>query len=60
MASQAQDIVNGQVVNPDLIARAVSAARSEIEAIADITNSAEAKQHLIGVLLERGLKHMVA
>ena len=59
MASQAQDIVNGQVVNPDLIARAVSAARSEIEAIADITNSAEAKQHLIGVLLERGLKHMV-
>ena len=60
MASQAQAIVNGQVVNPDLIARAVSAARSEIEAIADITNSAEAKQHLIGVLLERGLKHMVA
>jgi carbon-monoxide dehydrogenase medium subunit len=47
-------------VNPDLIARAVSAARSEIEAIADITNSAEAKQHLIGVLLERGLKLMVA
>jgi carbon-monoxide dehydrogenase medium subunit len=60
MASQAQAIVNGQVVNPDLIARAVSAARSEIEAIADITNSAEAKQHLIGVLLERGLKLMVA
>jgi carbon-monoxide dehydrogenase medium subunit len=43
-----------------LIAQAVALARNEIEAIADITNSAEAKQHLIGVLLERGLKHMAA
>lgn len=60
MALQAQEIINGQAVSPDLIARAVSAARSEIEAIADITNSAEAKQHLIGVLLERGLKHLVS
>ena len=60
MALQAQEIINGQAVNQDLIARAVSAARSEIEAIADITNSAEAKQHLIGVLLERGLKHLVS
>ena len=60
MAIQAQKIVNGQAVNPDLIAKAVSAARSEIEAIADIANSAEAKQHLIGVLLERSLKHLVS
>lgn len=60
MALQAQEIINGQAVNQDLIVRAVSAARSEIEAIADITNSAEAKQHLIGVLLERGLKHLVS
>ena len=60
MAPQAQEIVNSQVVSPELIARAVSSARSEIEAIADITNSAEAKQHLIGVLLERGLKHLVS
>jgi carbon-monoxide dehydrogenase medium subunit len=60
MAPHAQEIVNGQVVSQELIARAVSAARSEIEAIADITNSAEAKQHLIGVLLERGLKHLVS
>jgi carbon-monoxide dehydrogenase medium subunit len=60
MAIQAQKIVNGQAINPELIAKAVSAARSEIEAIADITNSAEAKQHLIGVLLERGLKHLVS
>lgn len=60
MASQAQAIVNGQQMNADLIAKAVAASRTEIEALADITNSAEAKQHLIGVLLERGLKHLIA
>ncbi|MBU3628084.1 xanthine dehydrogenase family protein subunit M [Polynucleobacter sp. AP-Reno-20A-A9] len=60
MASKAQDLINGQKLNDELIAKAVAEARNEIEAIADITNSAEAKQHLIGVLLERGLKHMIA
>ena len=60
MASKAQDLVNGQKLNEELIAKAVDEARNEIEAIADITNSAEAKQHLIGVLLERGLKQMIA
>ena len=58
MATAAQDLVDGKKLNDELIAQAVAAARNEIEAIADITNSAEAKQHLIGVLLERGLKHM--
>ena len=60
MATKAQDLVNGQTLSAELIAKAVAEARNEIDAIADITNSAEAKQHLIGVLLERGLKHMVA
>jgi len=60
MATAAQDLVDGKKLNDELIAQAVAAARNEIEAIADITNSAEAKQHLIGVLLERGLKHMAA
>jgi carbon-monoxide dehydrogenase medium subunit len=60
MAIKAQDLINGQKLNDDLIAKAVAEARNEIEAIADITNSAEAKQHLIGVLLERGLKQMIA
>lgn len=60
MASNAQDLVDGQKLDDAVIAKAVAAARSEIEAIADITNSAEAKQHLIGVLLERGLKHLVS
>ncbi|QWD97163.1 xanthine dehydrogenase family protein subunit M [Polynucleobacter sp. MG-6-Vaara-E2] len=59
MAVAAQDVVNGQVINDQVIAKAVEAAREEIDAIADITNSAAAKTHLIGVLLERGLKHLV-
>jgi aerobic carbon-monoxide dehydrogenase medium subunit len=60
MAVAAQNIVDGQPLNDELIAKAVEAARAEIDAIADITNSAEAKTHLIGVLLERGLKHLAA
>jgi carbon-monoxide dehydrogenase medium subunit len=59
MATSAQNLVDGHKLDEALIGKAVAAARSEIEAIADITNSAEAKQHLIGVLLERGLKHLV-
>jgi len=60
MATKAQDLVNGKKLNEELIEKAVAATREEIETIADITNSAEAKEHLIGVLLERGLKHMLA
>ena len=60
MATAAQDLVDGKKLNDELITQAVAAARNEIEAIADITNSAEAKQYLIGVLLERGLKRMAA
>jgi carbon-monoxide dehydrogenase medium subunit len=53
-------LVDGKSLNDELIANAVAAAREEIESIADITNSAQTKQHLIGVLLERGLKHLIA
>jgi aerobic carbon-monoxide dehydrogenase medium subunit len=60
MALNAQELVNGQNLSPELIAKAIAAAREEIDAIADITNSAQAKTHLIGVLLERGLKHLSA
>ena len=60
MATKAQDLVTGKKLNEELIGKAVAATREEIETIADITNSAEAKEHLIGVLLERGLKHMLA
>ena len=60
MATAAQEVLNGQPLNEGLIAKAVVAARKEIDAIADITNSAEAKTHLIGVLLERSLKQFIA
>ena len=60
MATAAQEVLNGQPLNEGLIAKAVVAARKEIDTIADITNSAEAKTHLIGVLLERSLKHFIA
>jgi carbon-monoxide dehydrogenase medium subunit len=60
MAPKAQALVNGKVLTPELITSAVATAKAEIEAIADITNSVETKQHLIGVLLERGLKHLIA
>ena len=60
MATAAQNLVNGQKLDGALIGKAVAEARSEIETIADITNSAEAKHHLIGVLLERGLKHFIS
>ncbi|BDX21727.1 molybdopterin dehydrogenase [Polynucleobacter sp. TUM22923] len=60
MAMKTQALVNDKVLTPEVIASAVAAARAEIDAIADITNSVETKQHLIGVLLERGLKHLAA
>jgi carbon-monoxide dehydrogenase medium subunit len=60
MATAAQEVLNGQPLNEGLIAKAVVAARKEIDTIADITNSAEAKTHLIGVLLERSLKQFIA
>jgi carbon-monoxide dehydrogenase medium subunit len=60
MALKAQALVNGKPLNDALIASAVASARKEIEVIADITNSVETKQHLIGVLLQRGLKHLIA
>ena len=60
MAVKAQAFVDGKKLNEQLISDAVKVARAEIETIADLTNSAEAKQHLVGVLLDRALKQMVA
>ena len=60
MAFKAQALIDGKKLNEQLISDAVKVARAEIETIADLTNSAEAKQHLVGVLLERALKQMIA
>jgi carbon-monoxide dehydrogenase medium subunit len=59
MAKKAQALVDGKPLDDELIKNAVAAAREEIKSFADITNSAQTKQHLIGVLLERGLKHLI-
>lgn len=60
MAPKAQALINGRPLTPELISSAVAAVRVEIEAIADITNSVETKKHLVGVLFERGLKHLIS
>jgi carbon-monoxide dehydrogenase medium subunit len=60
MALKAQALVDGKPLTDEVITSAVAAAKEELEVIADITNSVETKQHLIGVLLERGLKHLIA
>ena len=60
MAGKTQSWIDGKNLNEQLIVDAVKTAREEIEVIADLTNSAEAKQHLVGVLLERALKQMMA
>ena len=58
MAIKAQTVINGNQLDEKVIANAVSAARQELEAIADLTNSAKTKEYLAGVLLERCLKKM--
>ncbi len=58
-AVKTQALIDGKKLNEQLIADAVKVVREEIEVIADLTNSAEAKQHLVGVLLERALKQMI-
>ena len=56
----AQDLVNGQVLTEALIQEARRSVQTNVETIADITNSAQGKTHLVGVLLERALKQLMA
>ena len=60
MATTTQDFLEGKKLNQETISEAVKLARQEIETLADITNSAEMKTHLLGVLLERTLLKMSA
>jgi len=60
MAAKAQTLIDGKNLNGQLIVDAIKVVREEIEVIADLTNSADAKQHLVGVLLERALKQMIS
>ena len=48
-------VLQGQRLSDALLARALEALRSELQAEADLTHSAAAKQHLAGVMLKRVL-----
>ena len=48
-------VLQGQRLSDALLARALEALRSELQAEADLTHSAAAKQHLAGVMLKRAL-----
>jgi carbon-monoxide dehydrogenase medium subunit len=54
-AHKTEALLNGQVPAAARMDQAVSCLRDEIEPFADLTNSAETKRHLAGVLLQRVL-----
>ena len=60
LATKVQNLLLGKktqdLQNKDLLAQVCALARDEIPTVADITNSAKMKTHLVGVLLERALK----
>jgi carbon-monoxide dehydrogenase medium subunit len=62
MASGVQALIKGKnihaIATPEIIAQATQLVRSEIATLADLTNTAQMKTHLVGVLLERALKHI--
>jgi aerobic carbon-monoxide dehydrogenase medium subunit len=54
-ARQTEALLDGQPLSPALVNRAVARLRSEITPLPDLTNSADTKRHLAGVLLQRML-----
>jgi carbon-monoxide dehydrogenase medium subunit len=60
LAKQTQALINQKPLSSEVLVQAVKMVRSEIETSADITNSAETKTHLVGVLFERAIKQMSA
>jgi carbon-monoxide dehydrogenase medium subunit len=62
MALGVQESLNGKniqsLISPEFLSSAIQMAKSEIATLADLTNSAQMKTHLVGVLLERALKHI--
>jgi CO/xanthine dehydrogenase FAD-binding subunit len=49
-----------ELKDPALIAAAQEIARKEVMTLADLTNSATMKTHLVGVLLERAMHSLAA
>jgi len=64
MAQGLQSVLHNQSIsdlsNPALIAQAQQSVQAEIQTLSDLTNSAEMKKHLLGVLLERAMKKLAS
>ena len=64
LAQDLQSILHNQSIsdlsNPSLIAQAQQSVQAEIQTLSDLTNSAEMKKHLLGVLLERAMKKLAS
>jgi CO/xanthine dehydrogenase FAD-binding subunit len=59
-AERVEALLEGQGLTEDLIQKAVALAREEITPITDIRATMEYRAHMIGVMLERGLRAAVA
>jgi carbon-monoxide dehydrogenase medium subunit len=64
MAQGLQNVLQNQSIsdlaNPSLIGQAQHSVQAEIQTLSDLTNSAEMKKHLLGVLLERAMKKLAS
>jgi carbon-monoxide dehydrogenase medium subunit len=64
LAQGLQKVLDNQSIsdlaNPSLIAQAQHSVQAEIQTLSDLTNSAEMKKHLLGVLLERAMKKLAS
>ena len=60
MPVNTQKFLTGKKISQEIIQEAVELVRQEIETLPDLTSTAEMKNYLLGVLLERGLKEFQA
>ena len=64
LAQNLQQVLDNQSIsdlsNPTLIAQGQHSVQAEIQTLSDLTNSAEMKKHLLGVLLERAMKKLAS
>lgn len=59
-ALRTEAALQGRAIDEPTLALALQALRAELHPAADLTNGAETKQHLAGVLLQRALRRLVA
>ena len=57
-ATRTEALINGRVVDDALLALATRTLRSELQPMGDMTNNADTKGHLAGVLMQRALRRL--